>query len=563
MTYAKPRSRLAPNHASGMLVMTIIYAGLAATVVFPLLAVLVQAFFHGPGVNVENLRNVFTSPLIVRAIYNTIAISVMAVVLAAFLGVSLAWLNARTDMPFKRYFEPLNMIPFYLSSVVGALSWQVVAAPRSGMLNTLLAPITGGAVFNIYSIWGVALVLGIFYTPYIYLFTLGSLKSMDASLEEAARTSGASILQTALRITIPLSAPAITSSCMLVFMTAAGIFGVPLLLGTPGRVHTLSTLIYRYVSDYPTDYGTAAILSAALFIFVVILTILQMRILRGRHFTTVTGKGYKPRLINLGMLGWFAVGLNGLYLLLVLGPFVALLIVSFADAWTGTIDFSRFTWMNYYRVLFVDETAQRGFFNSMFIAPVGATISVFICLIMALVVRRTRLPGREGVVWLTLLPLTVPGIVLGLGFLIAYLQSPLYGTLWIIMIAYIVNFLPTGFRNLESQVLAVSTELDESARMSGANWRQAMVKIMLPLVAPGMVATWLLMFVAFIREVSASMMLFTYGTETLSIALIRLMDYEAYGVSSAFGIMQTVFLLGCVAIIRTLSNIWEDRRSRI
>jgi len=557
-----PQNReMIPNFGPGLAIIGVVYAGLAVTVVIPLLSVLVQAFSDGGGFDVDNLKRVMTSATIIRAVGNTISISVLTVIIAAALGVSLAWLNARTDMPFKRFFEPLNMIPFYLSSIVGALSWQVVAAPRSGLLNNWLAPFFDTPPFNIYSIWGISLVLGIFYTPYIYLFTLGSLRSMDASLEEAARISGASVIQTALRVTIPLSAPAIISSCMLVFVTAAGIFGVPLVLGTPARISTLSTLIYDNIISYPSDYGTAAILSLGLFLFVLILTLIQIRILRGRAFTTVTGKGYRPQTVNLGRYGWVGVGANGIYLLFVLGPFLALVMVSFMDAWVGHFELGRLTLQNYYHVLFLDETARRGFFNSMFISPVGATISVFICLALALVVQRTRLPGRGGIVWLTLLPLTVPGVVLGLGFLIAYLKTPLYGTLWIITIAYIVGFLPTGYRNMEAQVLAVSRELDESARMSGANWWQSMTRIILPLVAPGMVATWMLMFVAFIREVSASMMLFTYGTETMSIALIRIMDYEAYGISGAFGVLQTILLLSCVAVIRLFSNMRDDLRA--
>ena len=152
------------------------------------------------------------------------------------------------------------------------------------------------------------------------------------------------------------------------------------------------------------------------------------------------------------------------------------------------------------------------------------------------------------------MPVAVPGIVLGVGFLMAFVGTPLYGTIWLIMLAYIVHYLPTGVRNIDSLVQSVSRELDESARMSGATWRQAMTRIVLPLIAPGLVSIWLLLFVTFIREVSASMMLFTFGTETMSIALIRIMEYEPYGVSGAFGVLQTLMLLVCVALIRLVSS---------
>ena len=538
----------------GFVIVAIIYAGLAISVIYPLLAVFVQAFAEGAGLSVEKIQEVFTTPNIVEAVFNTLIISVLTVVMAGAIGVTLAWLVARSNMPLKRVLDPLNMVPFYLSSVVGALSWQVIAPPRAGLLNSLFTPFFDAPPFNIYSVGGIALVLGLFYSPYVYLFTLGSLQSMDASLEDSARMSGASKFQTAIRITLPLSAPAILSACILVFVTAAGIFGVPLVLGVPGSVHTLSTLIYRAINEYPADFATAAILSSALFLFTAIFTVLQILILRGRRFTTVTGKGYRPRQVDLGRWRWAAVGVNGLYLLFVIGPFIALLLVSFHDAWTGAFDWGRLTLANYHKVIFVEATAKRGLVNSLIISTIGATIAVAACMLLALVVHRTRLPGRAGLSHLAMVPVTVPGIVLGLGFLIALIGTPLYGTLWIIMIAYIIHYLPTGLRNSESLVQSVSRELDESARMSGATWRGAMWRIVVPLVAPGMVSMWLLLFVTYIREVSSSMMLFTFGTETISIALIQIMEYEPYGVSGAFGVLQTVLVLACVAFIRQVSS---------
>ncbi len=546
--------RLPSLRGQGIAIVVLIYAVLAITVVYPLLAVLIQSFSESSNLTIAKIHEVFTTPNIVEAVFNTLIISVLTVVFAGTVGITLAWLIARSNMPFRRVFDPLNMIPFYLSSVVGALSWQIVAAPRAGILNELLKPIFGGPVFDIYSVGGIALVLGLFYSPYVYLFTLGSLQSMDASLEDAARMSGASKFMTAIRITLPLSAPAILSSCILVFVTAAGIFGVPLVLGVPANLNTLSTLIYTAINEYPADFAKAAILSSALFLFTAVFTVAQILLLRGRRFTTVTGKGYRPRRVDLGQWRWAGVAVNSIYLFFVIGPFIALLLVSFQDAWTGGFDLSRFTLANYKKVIFVDAIAHRGLINSIFISTIGATLAVLVCMSLALAIHRTRLPGREGLAPLAMVPVTVPGIVLGLGFLIALISTPLYGTIWIIMIAYIVHYLPTGLRNGESLVLSVSRELDESARMSGASWWRAMVRIVMPLVAPGMMSMWLLLFVTYIREVSSSMMLFTFGTETISIALIQIMEYEPYGVSGAFGVLQTVLVLVCVAFIRQVSN---------
>lgn len=530
-----------------------IFAILVVAILYPMFALVVEGVW-GEDANIASVVSIFTSREVISASLNTLYVSILTVVIGTVLGVSLAWFVARTNMPFKGLFDPLNMMPFYLSSVVGALSWQVIAAPKTGILNTFFTQFGIDTVFDVYSLNGIALVLGLFYTPYVYLFTLSSLRSMDPALEEAARMSGAGIMTTALKITLPLSAPSIFSAAILIFVTSAGIFGVPLVLGVPGRVNTLSTLIYRYINDYPANYTAAVALSIVLIVVTALLALVQARIQRRRSFTTITGKGYRPRDIDLGRWRWMGVVVNGVYLLMILFPFLALLMVSFQDTWTGTFDWARLTLANYHQVLFVDITARRGLVNSLVMSTIGATISVIFSLLIALVVRRTTLPGGSLLIGLSTLPVAIPGIVIGVGFLLAWVSTPFYGTIWIIMLAYMVNYLPTSVRNIDSQVQAVSKDLDECARMSGATWFQSMRQIILPLLAPGLVSTWLLLFVTFIREVSASMMLFTYGTETMSIALLRIMEYAPYGVSGAFSVLQTVLLLLSVFAIRWVSN---------
>jgi len=528
----------------------VIYGLLTLCVIYPLAMIFLAAFTED-GI-VAAINEIVSSDRVLVALWNTLLTSVIGVIIAGVLGVSLAWLVGRTNMPFKRVLDPLNLIPFYLSSVVGAICWQILASPRSGLLNVWLQPLLGPGFFNIYTVWGIGFVLGIYYSPYVYLFTLGSLQSMDASLEEASRASGASTLQTASRITLPLSSPAILSAWLLVFVSCMGIFGVPIILGLPGRVNTLSTLMYSYINDYPANFSVTAVIGTFLFVVTLALTIVQMRVLSKRRFTTITGKGYKPRTVDLGKWRFAALGANLLYLVLVVGPLVALLLVSLQDIWTGAFDLARLTLRNYEIVLFEDMTAKRGLSNSLIIATLGATIATVVCLLLSLVMQRTRLPLREGIYPFSMVPVAIPGVVLGVGYLIAVVGTPLYGTLWVIMIAYIINYLPTGVRNIDSLVQSISHELDESARTSGASWGKAMTSIIFPICIPGLVSAWILMFVTFIREVSASMMLFTYGTETMSIALIRITETSPWGVAAAFGVLQTVLLLGCVAILRLI-----------
>jgi iron(III) transport system permease protein len=551
LPYSAARGELRSARAfRGWTIMGAVYALLALCILYPLGMIFAAAFAEeGLGATVEEI---FSSDVIFVAFRNTVLTSLIGVGIAGFFGVMLAWLVGRTNMPFKRVLDPLNLVPFYLSSIVGALCWQVLCSPRSGLLNVWLEPLLGRGFFNIYSIGGIGFVLGLYFSPYVYLFTLGSLQSMDASLEEASRVSGASTLQTALKVTLPLSAPAILSAWLLVFVHCMGIFGVPIVLGTPGRVNTLSTLMYSYINDYPANFSVTAVIGIFLFVTTLALTLLQMQLLAKRRFTTITGKGYKPRIVELGRWRYAALGVNCLYLLLVIGPLIALLLVSLQDVWTGAFEMSRVTLRNYVRVLFEDATAKRGLVNSMVIAFLGATIAVLVCLVLSLIIQRTRLPLRQGIYSFSMIPAAIPGVVLGVGYLIAVVGTPLYGTLWVIMIAYIINYLPTGVRNIDSLVQSISHELDESARTSGASWWKAMSGIILPICIPGLASAWILMFVTFIREVSASMMLFTYGTETMSIALIRITETQPWGVASAFGVLQTLLLLGCVIILRAI-----------
>ena len=547
----------------------LVYIILAVVIIYPIGQLFLSSFridrIGRPSVwTLTNFSNLLGSRSFIFALKNTLMISAESVLLATVMGVFLAWLIARTDIPFKKYLEPLNMLPFYLSSLVGAISWELLAAPKTGLLNQLVRSIFDLSVppFNIYSIHGISLVLGLFYTPYIYLFTVGNLQNMDPSLEEAARVSGASISYTTLRVTLPLATPAILSGSILIFVTAAGIFGVPLLLGSPGRVNTISTLIYSRINMYPPSYNGASALSSFLLLLTVALIILQRKILAGRRFWTVTGKGFRPRVISLGRWKWVALGMNLAYLSFILLPFLIMVIISFLPGWTGELHMDRLSLKNYYEVLFVDDAARRGFMNSMIIATGGACFAIFVCTVLAALIQRTRLPGRSGVDFIAMLPVTYPGIVLGVGFLIAWIKTPLYGTLWILMLAYVVHFLPTGLRSMQAVLGSISPDLEECGRVSGANWFGALGRILLPLMWPGVMSTWLLLFVTFIREVSCSLILFVYGTETVSVALIRIMEYQPQSVTAAFGSLQTIIILVAVFLIRRISSRFGIRVER-
>jgi iron(III) transport system permease protein len=451
----------------------------------------------------------------------------------------------------RRWFEELNLIPVFLSPYVGAMSWLYLAAPNSGILQKLLRPWLGHGLdwLNLYSVGGVVWVLSLFYTPYIYLFVIGPLRSMDGALEDAARVHGASFGTTLRRITLPLMLPSLLSGALIVFVTSAGLFDVPLALAAPRGIHTIPTDIYAAV-QYPSDFGRAAALGTVMMLVTIAFATVQQRWIGRRRFDTVTGKGYRPQPVRLGAAGRAAaMGIELLYLAIsVVLPVAALVMVSLSPIWTGVFLPSRATLRNFSYVLFNYGLTQTALQNSLFLAVVGATIGVALGTLQAYFVRsRTSLAARIAEPALSL-PLGIPGIILGLGFLILLIGTPLYSTIWIMLVAYVAHFFPFALRNVSAMLLALNPELEQSARANGATWLQAMRHVVLPLLRPAIVASWLLLFVIFIRELGASILLYAQGTETISVALVVLSERN-FGYVAALAVTQLVLLLGAFLML--------------
>ncbi len=556
-------TRAAPAHRrSGLLVVASLLVVLGILVLYPIALLAINSLQSSRyGANVTWTLGHYVTLLTTRdslaALRGTAVISAGATAVATFWGVLLAWIVARTDTPGRRTLDTLNLVPFFLSSTVAAVGWQMLIAPRAGVINQLYMHLMGRdtPLLNVYSYLGNILVIGFFYTPYMYLFVVGALHNLDPTMEEAARVSGASMGRTTFLVTLPLVLPSILSGIILVFVTAASLIGVPILLAVPGRIHTLSTRIWQATQDYPPDYNFAAAIGILLLLLTLGLLAIEWRLIRGRAFVTVSGRGYRPGLIKLGRWGYIALSLDLLYFMFaVVLPFGALVLASFQDQWLGTFQATRFTWDNYRQVLFADETAVRGLRNSLILATVGSTIAVAFCALVAYIIRRTRTIGRRVVESIAIAPVALPGIVLGIAFLIAWIRTPLYGTLWIIMIAYLAHYLPYGVKSLSAILGSVSPELEESAKVSGARPWMVLYHVTLPLIRPGIVATWLLLFVIFLREVGASIILYVTGTETMSIALIRIMQYSPYALATAFSVLQTLLLLIVVMVFNRVAG---------
>jgi iron(III) transport system permease protein len=509
-----------------------------------------------------NYVEMFTDRVIPKAFLNTLIISSGSTVLATFLGVSLAWINARTNCPGRDYLEPYNLIPFFLSPFVGAIAWHNLGEPQTGLLNNWAREIFGieGAIINVDNIYGVIWVTGIFFAPLVYLFVVGSLRRMDPSLEDSARTTGAGLIRTTMTITLPLVMPGILSGAIIVFVTSAGEFGVPFKLSAPYGWETLTTQIFTKAVGDDANHYLGAAMSMGLGVITVLLIWIQQRYIAPRSFTTVTGKGFRPNVLDLGWWRWVAFGYNLLFILVaVILPIVCLIIVSLHPVWTGKIVWADLTTINYVKTLFwwrpeAISAATNGIANSLILAFGGASIAMVMALVISYMIHRTKGFGVRMLDFLSVVPIGFPGIVLAMGVLVTYIQTPIYATLWILMLAYITRFFPYGQRNISSIMLAISEELDQSSRMAGASWFTTLWRITIPLLKPGLFAGWILLFIIFLRELSISIILFTTGTETLSVGVYYLTNFENEPLTAALSMAQTVMLLIAIYAFRRFAG---------
>ncbi len=546
----------------------VVSAIIGTAVIVPLVVLMVSSFLvlDPLGWDTEwgfdNYVTLFTDRVIPGAFLNTIIISTGSTVVAVVLGVALAWINARTNCPLRDYLEPYNLIPFFLSPFVGAIAWHNLAAPEVGLLNGWARDLLGieTHLFNVDNIWGVIWVTGIFFTPLVYLFVVGSLRRMDPSLEDSARTTGAGLLRTTLTVTLPLVMPSILSGAIIVFVTSAGEFGVPFKLSAPYGWETLTTQIFAKAVGDDANHYLGATMSMALGLITVFLIWIQQRYIAPRSFTTVTGKGYRPNVLDLGRWKWVALAFNVFYIVVaVILPILCLIIVSLHPVWTAEIQLSELTLRNYEKTLFFwrpdsIEAATNGILNSFFLAFTGASIAMVMALVVSYMIHRTKGFGSRLIDFLCVVPIGFPGIVLAMGVLVTYIQTPIYATLWILMLGYITRFFPYGQRNISSIMLAISEELDQSSRMAGATWFTTLRRITIPLLKPGIFAGWVLLFIIYLRELSISIILYTSGTETLSVGVYYLTNFENEPLTAALSMAQTVVLLICIYLFRRVAG---------
>lgn len=552
---------------SETVLIAVVGALVAIAIVVPVAVVLWRSFQVEQGLfrSVYSLDNYtrLAAPRTLTALGNSLVIAVGSALLSGVWGVALAWIVARTNVPMRGLLNTLNLVPFFLSPLLGAIAWSYLASPNSGLVNKLFMTVFGlsEAPFNIYSMGGIIWVSGLFHVPFVYLFCVGALRQMDPSLEYAARVCGSNGFVTSMRISLPLAMPAIFSGVILSFVLALEDLATPLVLGYTHGIQTLSTQIYDGMQRFPADYNFAAAVGCLLVTMTGGSIWIQHRVMASRSFVTITGRGYRPQRLDLGWRRYLALAVCLLYLLVgVVLPLATLLAVSLSQSWTGDLAANQWTTQYYSYLVTTNPLVLRGIRNSLLLAAMSATVTLLLAGIVAYGIHRTKVPGRQLLDLVTTVPIGVPGLVMALGLLITLIRTPLYATIWILLVAYMVRYFSYGQRSVSAAIAAVGKELEESSRTSGGSWFTTVRRVLVPLLLPGLVSGWLLLFITFMRETSMSILLSRSGTETLSVALYSLLSSDPVGASAAFSVVQVVLILTAAFLFLRLSGA-EDVRA--
>ena len=488
---------------------------------------------------------------------NTVSIAVMATIMAILIGFTLAWILTRTNVPGRERLERLMELPYYMTPLVGALAWAVLAAPKSGFFNQLWHYVGApGDIVDVYSMFGIAWIMALFEGTVAFVMISASMKSMDPALEESARVMGASKLRTALTVTLPLVMPGVLGAMLFVFAEMLGSFAAALVIGIPARIYVITTSIWESTLSYPPDYGRAAAMGLALFVVMFgMLTFYRWMVRRG-SFATITGKAFRPRAMDMGRLSWLLLGLCLLYIFLaVVLPIGALILTSLQRFATVILSQAEFTFANYRMALGLGPV-RTALFNSLTLGFGVASVGVLVMALIVWIIYRSQLRGRGAIEYLVMFPQAVPRMVFGLALLWAWLNIPIpiYGTLWLLALGYFTVMLPLGVRTLAGVVLQIDKSLEECARVCGASWGYQMRSVTLPLLRPGILAAWLLIFMACVRELGVSVFLMGPNAKVIAPSIVSAFASSGTELTAAMALIQTASVVVALIILFRLTR---------
>ncbi len=557
---ARSRGRLTPVH----LVLAACFVVVGASVLVPTGTLVWQSFTRatpaGTELALDSFAKVLGKARTYRLLLNTVAFSAAMTLVAGTLGFFFAWISARTNAPGRRLMPIAILLPYLVPPTLGAIAWILLLSPSNGILNRWLAPLLGGMVFNVYSFAGMVFVESLYTFPLSFMFFHAGLSLLNPALEEASAVAGAGPLQTLWRTTVPSMWPTIVSVATLLFIVGFESFDVAWFLGYPAKIYILSIEVFLLTRfNYPPDLGSAAVFGVIAFAAAALMIAAYRRVTRERErFATITGKGYRRGTLDIGWMRWPASVLFYLLLALIGVLPVLLLLAMSLDAVSWPFQITWTPSLENFRWIFTDSESRRAIGNTAFLAIFGALAVVTLSFFVAYVGVRTRVRGRGVLDYLAFLPFAFPGTVLAVGIIGAFITTPLYNTIWIMLLAFSIKFLPYGLRNLSNNMLQVDRELEEASFAAGAGLMRTLRRVMLPLTIPGVVTAWSLLLIVFMRQFSLPIMLSSPGSQVVTILLFQEFEAGQMGHVAAFGMLLVGSCIPLVVLARGLGRAWQS-----
>ncbi len=540
---------------------------LAALIGLPIAWLAAYAFSDRAGdFTLANFRALIEDPTLSQPLFTTFGLSLLVATFAALAAAPLAWVVARTDLPGRRTVRMLMTASFVTPPFLGAIAWEILAAPNSGILNKLWREVTGSgdALFNIYSFPGLVFVVSCYTAPYVFVVLTNALDRIPADLEDAAGILGAGRWKVVTGVTLPLVLPALLACALVAFLQAMTLFGSPAILAIPAGFHTVTTKIYS-LFQFPPKPQIAAAAALPLLVVTVMLLWLQARILGRRGFAVLGGKSGEPRLMTLGAWRWpvFALVIAALALPLFL-PYGALIKAAISRVPSGPFDPNNITIENFTFVFIEFSQTRRAFSNTFILATATATAGAVLALVIAYLAARRPTFGGRALEFLATAPIAIPGIVLGVGLFLAYTRGPvvLYGTLWILFLAFLTIELPAAFQQMRASFRGLHPELEEASRILGADRLATLWRITAPLLKSGVIAGWCLIFIGVVRELSAAVMLASSSTKVLSVVIYDLNESGNLGAIAVIGVTMLIVTFAVVGFANWASGVGAGPRLR-
>jgi iron(III) transport system permease protein len=511
----------------------------------------------GPaGPTLTHYASAFTDVALLRALWNTVILAFWVGLVSVAVGAPMAWLCARTDMPGATVLRGLILASFVTPPFLGAFAWVMLAGPNAGVVNRLYRSLTGATdpLVDVFTMTGLVFVIALYTLPYVFIMLTNTLGLVASDLEEAAAILGARRFQVALTVTLPLILPALASGFILSVLQAIALFGSPAILALPAGFHTITTQVWG-LFQYPPKPELAAALSMPLLVATALLLYVQKIMLGRRGYASVGGKTGGRRRLPLGPWRYPAlVACLAVMACSIVLPYGVLAKAAFTRAWAQPLTWDNLTLANV-AFTFVEYSATRSaIVNTLQLAVLTASVGAVLAALLAYVAERRLIAGAAVLRFLALAPVVVPGVVLAVGLFIAYARPPLllYGTIWILFIAYLTKELPVGYSQSEATFRSIHPELEDAARILGAGRLRALVHVTAPLARSGIIATWCFVFIGVIRELSASIILFTPATKVMSVVIFDLKEEGQFGAIAVLGLFMLVMTFAIVVSMQTL-----------